>query len=609
MTSLKQVERMERQIDLEKCFRLQRKLAAINVFDKRFTDLYNLMYWGPLVKTAVDIVRHRKGARTAGVDGKNKYNTDHEELAREIIHEVRTDTLRPMALRKQEVPKPNGKVRVLSIPTYKDRCVLTMFKLVLEPIYEPHFDPSSYGFRPNMSTHDAVAEIRRYLGPSCRYAWIMETDIKACFDTIHKGKLMEIMEERIADGRLLQLLRRYLHAGMAMEGFPDDDDPGKKEETGCPQGSPLSPLLCNIYLDKLDKEVNQSLHRLTKELEQGKNLDPKPASVRRRRAYQGEKLREQRMGPFHLIRYADDVVIVSPASKQNVLAYWEYLKAFTRKRLKLEFAEEKTRIVHASEGFTFLGFFIKRAYEPNRKRYIVRVTVDPKRKERHRSRLRELMEGKHDREVGNVITAMNQRIRGWRNYFQHSVTDCRALRYIDLLAFWLLIKWLMKKFKAPISKIFKVFYKRATTRNWRRPLTIVSGRNYLERAVTAMKKHQFDYTRKPCHPWVGKTNGSDMAKACFPNRPRAPDWDGSSGYGENYAKMMRKALERDQYRCNKCGATQNLHVHHINKRNSFENPKVKPANALENLVVLCRSCHKYANRLNAIDCLNWLLSD
>ena len=409
-----------------------------------------------------------------------------------------------------------------------------MFKLVLEPIYEPHFDPSSFGFRPNMSAHDAIAEIRHYIGPSIGYAWIVETDIKACFDTIHQGKLLEIMEERIADGRLLQLLRRYLRAGMALEGFPDDQDPDGKNDIGCPQGSPLSPLLCNIYLDKLDKEVNQSLHRLIAELGKGKDLDPKPASLRRRRAYQGKKMRERRQGPFHLVRYADDLVIVSPASKESVLAYWEQIKLFTRQRLKLEFAEEKTRVVHASEGFAFLGFFMKRTYDPNRGRYLVRVTIDPKRKERHRDKVRELLKGGHDRETGNVITALNQRLRGWRNYFQRSVTDCRALRYIDQLAFWLLLKWLMKKFKAPISKIFDVFYKRAGNRNeeGKQPLTIVAGTTYLERAGTAMPKHKFDYTRKPCHPWITKTNEAGMVKACFPNPPRAPDWDGSSGYGE-----------------------------------------------------------------------------
>lgn len=607
---------MERQVSLDKCFCLQRKLAAISYVKERIADLYNLTYMEPMVDMAIEIVRTRKGAKTPGVDGMHKGNVNHKVLKAEVIKELRSESIRPKPLRKVEIPKSNGKVRILSIPVYKDRVVLTIIKLILEPIYEPHFDSSSYGFRPNRSCHDAIGEIKWYLGPKCNYAWIIETDVKACFDSIPKGKLLGILEEKIADGRLIQLIRKYLYAGLAMEGFPCEEelaqwetDDKAESKVGCPQGSSLSPLLCNVYLSKLDEFVNEEVKKIQEEREKGisRPLDTKPESVRRRKAYQSKKLREARTGPFHLIRYADDLVIVSPASKENVARYWQEVKRFAKQRLDIQFAEEKSRIVHATDGFSFLGFHLKRIYRKDIKSRVVFTTVDPKRRDKHKEVLRQLLKGGFDRDTGNVIIALNQRIRGYRNYFQKSVTDCSSLSYIDMLIFWLLIKWLMKKYKAPISKVFKTFYGRARNIKGRNPLTIVFKQVYLEKATLAIPKHIFDYTRKPCHPWTKKQETESMIQSCFPQSSNKPEWSGRSSYGECYAKMVRKALERDRYECCKCGKKEDLHVHHLNKRRSYNNPKSRQANSLENLVTLCCQCHKFAEKLNAIDCINWLL--
>ena len=616
MTSIKQIERLELQANLEKCFRLQRKLAAVSYVKERLSDLYNLSYSESMVDTAIKIVRSRKGAKTPGVDGVHKKNVDHKALKAEVIQELRNESIQPQPLRKVDVPKANGKIRTLSIPIYKDRVVLTIIKLILEPIYEPHFDASSYGFRPNMSCHDAIGEIKWYLGPKCNYAWVIESDVKACFDSIPKGRLLGILEERIADGRLIQLIRKYLYAGMAMEGFPSEEelaewetDESEQSKVGCPQGSPLSPLLCNIYLSKLDEFVNKEIQRIqeARDKESSKPLDNKPASIRRRKSYQGHKQREARIGPFHLIRYADDLVIVSPASKENVERYWQEVKLFAKQRLGIQFAEEKSRIIHATDGFSFLGFHLKRIYRKDINNRVVFTTVDPKRREKHKEAIRKLLKGGFDRDTGNVIMALNLRIRGYRNYFQKSVTDCSALSYVDMTIFWLLIKWLMKKYKAPISKVFKCFYGRARNKKGRNPLTIVYGGVYLEKATLAIPKHIFDYTRKPCHPWIKRQDAQGMIESCFPQNSNRLDWTGRSSYGESYAKMMRKALKRDRYECCKCGNKEDLHVHHLNKRKSYNNPKSKEANSLENLATLCSKCHKFAEKLSAIDCINWLL--
>ena len=543
------------------------------------------------------------------MDKKTKYNVNDKKLLVKIIQEIKSGTIQPSPLRKVSIPKEKGGERTISIPTYQDRVVLTILKLILEPIYEPHFHYSSYGFRPNLCTHDAIAEIKQYLGPARRYAWIIESDIQSCFDTIRKSRLVGILQERIADGNLLHLIRKYLNAGMAMEGYPNDSEQSKDRDCGCPQGSALSPLFCNIYLDKLDRFVNDDIQREQEEIERNKpNLSQEPANIRRRRSYIGQKRRKQRTGPFHLIRYADDLVIVSAAKRENVEKYLETVREFAWKDLGLKLAPNKTQISHARDGFNFLGFHLKRIYRKDLKRNIILVTVDPERKERHRKKIRELLKGGHDREVGAMIQATNQRIRGWRNYYQKSVTNCEELTYIDQLIFWLWIKWLMKKFKSGISKIFKTFYKRVYI-NGHNFKTLLWKKQYLERACWALPKHEMDYTHRHKHPWTSGGRPQDMPNESFPIQPRAPTWQGRGGYGENYVKMMRKALERDHYKCNKCDAKENLHVHHINKRNSFQNPRSRPANSLENLVTLCRTCHKFANRLNAIDCLNWLLAD
>jgi len=214
MSSLKELEKLEKDIDLEKCFRLQRKLSALSYCKERkqFNDLYNLTYWQPIVKTAIRIVRTRSGAKTSGIDGKNKNNINDIKLEKEICKELKNKSLIPSELRKVEIPKPNSdKVRTLLIPTYKDRVVLTIIKLILEPIFEPSFDVSSHGFRPNRNAHDAIAEIKSYIGERMKYSWVIETDIANCFPSIKKNRALKVIQEKILDNELLRLIKKYLY--------------------------------------------------------------------------------------------------------------------------------------------------------------------------------------------------------------------------------------------------------------------------------------------------------------------------------------------------------------------------------------------------------------
>ena len=212
----------------------------------------------------------------------------------------------------------------MSIPTVRDRITQTAIKLIMEPIFEPQFEPNSFGFRPNKSAHNAVDEIVKYLNYGCEN--VIDADISGCFDNIDRHKLMEQVAKRISDGSLLHLIRKFIDAGIM------EDSDIHSLDRGVPQGSPLSPLLANIYLDQLDKQ------------------------------WKASGLQNRYGENAHLIRYADDYIIImsgNPAVAKKKLD--EIMES-----MNLTMNTEKTRIVKAEDGFDFLGFHFVRHYAVRR---------------------------------------------------------------------------------------------------------------------------------------------------------------------------------------------------------------------------------------------------
>ena len=201
---------------------------------------------------AWDRVRGNKGARSAGVDGHTAYSIEAGPGVEVFLDRLRASlkdrSFRPLPVRERMIPKPGGKKRRLGIATVTDRVVQASLKLVLEPIFEADFHPCSYGFRPKRRTHDAVAEVR-YL-TSHSYEWIVEGDIKACFDEISHPALMDRVRRRVGDKRVLALVKAFLKAGILTE-----ERELKDTDTGTPQGSILSPLLSNVALSVLDEHI------------------------------------------------------------------------------------------------------------------------------------------------------------------------------------------------------------------------------------------------------------------------------------------------------------------------------------------------------------------
>lgn len=223
---------------------------------RRFDDLFNLVADPAFMLVAWDRVRGNKGARTAGVDGRTARSIQAGQGVEDFLDTLRTQlrdrSFRPLPARERLIPKAGGKLRRLGISTIADRVVQASLKLVLEPIFEADFLPCSYGFRPNRRTHDAVAEVRHFTARS--YEWIVEGDIKACFDEISHSALLDRVRKRVGDKRVLTLVKAFLKAGILGE-----DRMLRENTAGTPQGSILSPLMSNVALSVLDEHIAQVL--------------------------------------------------------------------------------------------------------------------------------------------------------------------------------------------------------------------------------------------------------------------------------------------------------------------------------------------------------------
>ena len=254
---------------------------------RRFDDLFNLVCDPAFLRVAWYRVRGNRGARSAGVDGSTAWDIEHrvgvEDFLAGLCAELKARSFCPLPVRERMIPKPGtSKKRRLGISAVRDRVVQAALKLVLEPIFEADFLPCSYGFRPNRRSHDAVAEVRYFASHPRNYEWVVEGDIKACFDEISHPALMDRVRARVGDKRVLALVKAFLKAGILHED-------GALEDTsaGTPQGSILSPLLSNVALSVLDEHIARAAG--------GPSSSNWARAQRRRRG----------LPNFRLVRYAD----------------------------------------------------------------------------------------------------------------------------------------------------------------------------------------------------------------------------------------------------------------------------------------------------------------
>jgi group II intron reverse transcriptase/maturase len=333
-------------------------------------DLYRLFYSRELYIIAYNSVKSNDGAETSGSDGTSLHGFCEEWIS-ELIASMRDESYQPQPNRITMIPKKNGKMRKLSFPSGKDKLVQEAIRLILECIYEPTFSNLSHGFRPKRSTQGAIAEVKSWTGT----VWFIEGDISACFDEIDHRILEKILRERISDARFIRLINKILKAG-----YFDMQHTFQGTKTGNAQGSCCSPILCNIYLDKLDRFMESIIKTDTTGKKRRRNPDYDKARRRLQKALNtgsdAHTIKQLKTtmantpsGASHdpnfrrvrYVRYADDFLIGVIASKAYTIELKQKIKEFLCDELRLRLSDEKTKITHAIDGKVFfLGYFIRK---------------------------------------------------------------------------------------------------------------------------------------------------------------------------------------------------------------------------------------------------------
>jgi RNA-directed DNA polymerase len=391
--------------------------------DKRFGDLFNLLCDPVTLLVAWERVKRNRGSKTAGVDGMTRKHIQAlgvDRVLGELRGELRAGTFRPLPVREREIPKRgSGKVRKLGIPALRDRIVQMAAKLVLEPIWEADFCPSSYGFRPGRRAQDAIEEVRFFINPTRSYEWVIDADVQDCFSSIHHGLLMEQVRRRVTDKRVLALIRQFLNAGIMTEHGSLTATP-----SGTPQGAVLSPLLANVALSVLDRRFQMAW------------------SV----SSQVERARLKRHGhPSHrLVRYADDFVVLVRGTRAQAEVIKNQTAEFMAEQMRLTLSPEKTRVTHVDDGFDYLGFRIQRLPRPGRAPVAYSF---PNRQavQEIKHRIKELTRrDKTSLSLDELVCRLNPALRGWTSYHRHAASS-RCFSYLDHYLWWRVILWQRKK--------------------------------------------------------------------------------------------------------------------------------------------------------------------
>ena len=336
------------------------------------SDLYRLFYDPNLYIIAYNSVKSNNGAETSGSDGTSLHGFCQEWIT-ELITSMRNESYQPQPSRTTMIPKNNGKMRKLSFPNGKDKLIQEAIRIILECIYEPTFSNLSHGFRPKRSTQSAIAEMETWKG----MIWFVEGDISACFDEIDHRTLETILRERIMDERFIRLINKVLKAG-----YFDMQHAYHRTKTGNPQGSCCSPILCNIYLDKLDRFMESIIETDTVGNYRKQNPDYAKARYQYKKALlsgndtqtiQSLKSKMERIPSgntydpnfrrIKYVRYADDFLIGLIAPKSYAVTLKQKIKEFLQNVLCLRLNDEKTKITHASDtDVYFLGYIIRRGF-------------------------------------------------------------------------------------------------------------------------------------------------------------------------------------------------------------------------------------------------------
>jgi RNA-directed DNA polymerase len=433
---------------------MQHKLATWAKDDpnRRFDRLLRLIADREWLAEAARIVLASSGARTPGLDGmdKQRLQVRLDQHLDDLRVKLLEGSYRPDPVKRIYIPKSNGKLRPLGIPTLTDRIVQRAMLMAMEPIWESDFHRLSYGFRPERSVHHAVRTVKIQLQDgtdTTRGRWIIEGDLASYFDTVHHRLLLRCVRRRVQDRRFVDLLCQFLKAGHIDRGL------FVASSEGVPQGGVLSPLLSNIMLHEFDAwlEAKYLSDKARKDrwawnfgIKQGR-----PIAVRENRQWKPA---------IAYCRYADDFVVIVKGTKAHAEEIREECRAFLEGELKLTLNMDKTHITHVNDGFVFLGHRIIRKRGAHGRMSV--VTTIPKEKAKGFVRkLTKTLSGNHSVSTVDMIASLNRQLAGWAAFYKFTDFTASVFRHIDHVMFWKLAHWLGHKYRSRIKPLMRKWYK------------------------------------------------------------------------------------------------------------------------------------------------------
>ena len=359
---------------------------------RKWYSLIDKVYSTTNLEAAFHKVRKNKGAKTNGVDniGIAEFGKHLQVNLYQIQSELKSGAYQPSAVKRVYIDKSDGGKRGLGIPTIKDRIVQAAMVQILEPIFEPGFHPSSYGYRPNRSAHQAIAKAERFT----RYyglSEVVDMDLSKCFDTLDHDLILQSVNRKVSDGKLLTLIEKILKSGVF------DGAGFKATEIGSPQGGIISPLLMNIYMDSFDQFMKQ----------------------------QG----------IRIVRYADDILILA-TTKAKSGEYKAKAENYLENKLKLTVNRKKTHLTNLEKGIKYLGFIIT-----NRG-----VQIHPDKVKAFKDKVRKLTPRTKGKSIHYFIQQLNYLLRGYANYFRIGLA--KGL-------FENLMSWIRRRLRMIIMKSWK----------------------------------------------------------------------------------------------------------------------------------------------------------
>ncbi|WP_336788459.1 group II intron reverse transcriptase/maturase [Paenibacillus sp. MMO-177] len=606
------------------------KLAGKNK-DLRFKDLYKIIERREFLEFAYQEIRSNKGSMTSGVDSMNRNDLEEteenkwDEIFNLLTMKLKDKSYSPLPVRRVSIPKKGKGKRHLGIPALRDRIVQSAIKLILEAIFEPTFSKTSHGFRPKHSCQTAINDI-----VTRKYDWVIEGDIKGCFDHIKHGKLLDILRKRIADEDLIQLINKFLKSGYQIGYGTDGKTPYFQTPEGTPQGGIISPILANVYLSEFDKFMEKKIHtmdqsikrpgaeyrfltnkvtRLKKALKEGKSqfrislergnqktilLENREAMVNALRQFKKERAKTPSIDTENYfsntslgyVRYADDfVILMGNYHKEDAKVLKSQISEWFFINLGLTLSAEKTAITHSTKGFNFLGYHILQipsdkgiGYLPFAKVYVKREAID-----NISVKLETYAKLHTNYPAVDVIVGLNRIITGWSNYYRVSNNWHSVASSLDNKLFWLMMHWLARKYKSSIPAMYRNHVKN-------NKIVIISGdKRYV------LKKFS-DFKFMVLSDFASKVRkGQSNVDLLFP-------------ISKEYQRTVGKALSghslefRDELSsksgeiCAKCGETsKQLVVHHTRmvKRSTRRNGiAVMQASRDLPKILICEHCHR-----------------